>query len=164
VLSTGSDGILNYVNPAALQLCHDLRLKRVEDILPDTHNELVRTCVNTGKPLKYECTIDRHTLVWSYLPTGSSNLIYIYGHDVTEYRPEAVLGQLNNILIRLYDLTRAEARLTEQLVNGVSLKQASEELGIAISTARSQLKCVFRKTGTARQSELIRCILMGPTA
>ena len=37
-----------------------------------------------------------------------------------------------------------------------------EELGIQLSTARGVLRAVFRKTGTHRQSSLVRLILSGP--
>jgi DNA-binding CsgD family transcriptional regulator len=65
-------------------------------------------------------------------------------------------------LQHLYDLTPAEARLAHLLVSGNDLKQAAEELRVGISTVRSQLKSIFAKTNTSRQSDLIRRLLMGP--
>jgi hypothetical protein len=38
---------------------------------------------------------------------------------------------------------------------GTSLEQAAQELNISTETARSQLKAVFAKTDTHRQSELV---------
>jgi DNA-binding CsgD family transcriptional regulator len=52
-------------------------------------------------------------------------------------------------------LTSAEGRLVAQLVEGRELGEAAEWLGISIHTARSQLKSVFAKTGTHRQTELV---------
>lgn len=48
-----------------------------------------------------------------------------------------------------FSLTPAEIRLS------ISLREAASEFGIAEGTARHQLKSIFRKTGTSRQSELI---------
>ncbi|WP_169775802.1 helix-turn-helix transcriptional regulator, partial [Escherichia coli] len=50
----------------------------------------------------------------------------------------------------------AEARLAARLKEGLSLKEAAEELGIAVNTARNQVKSVFEKLGVNRQSDLIR--------
>jgi len=64
-------------------------------------------------------------------------------------------------LIRRYNLTKAEAGLTNCLARGLTLQESSVTLGIAITTARSQLRSVFRKTGTRRQTELLIKILPG---
>ena len=53
-------------------------------------------------------------------------------------------------------LTPAEARLAARLRFGLSLKEASEELGISVNTARNQLKSVFDKLGVNRQADLVR--------
>ncbi|BCH33831.1 hypothetical protein MesoLjLc_57610 [Mesorhizobium sp. L-8-10] len=54
-----------------------------------------------------------------------------------------------------FNLTPAEIKVALALNRGISLRQAAAELGIAEGTARQQLKSIFRKTGTSRQSELI---------
>jgi len=66
-------------------------------------------------------------------------------------------------LQQLYGLTPAEARLAQLLASGSSLKEASEQLKVAVSTVRSQLNSVFAKTNTNRQSELMQLLLMSPT-
>lgn len=58
-----------------------------------------------------------------------------------------------------WDLTAAEARLAAQLATSPSLKAAAREIGIAVSTARSQLNAVFAKTGAGRQAELVAMLL-----
>ena len=65
-------------------------------------------------------------------------------------------------LAQFYGLTPAEARLAEQLLAGASIKEAAEQLQVAERTARWTLGQVFTKTGTRRQSELIRLVLSGP--
>ena len=53
-------------------------------------------------------------------------------------------------------LTPAEARLAVRLRFGLSLKEAAEDLGISVNTARNQLRNVFDKLGVNRQSDLVR--------
>lgn len=104
VLSSGLDGLPQYINPAALRLCDDLKLKSIEKLLPDTHNELVKACLNTSMVLECEHKVDGHIFLWSYLPANSNNVVFIYGNDITKYRPEAVLESLNDTLIHLYEI------------------------------------------------------------
>jgi DNA-binding CsgD family transcriptional regulator len=54
----------------------------------------------------------------------------------------------------VFRLTAAEARLACALASGESLERICDTLGIGKETARTQLKNIFSKTGTHRQSEL----------
>jgi DNA-binding CsgD family transcriptional regulator len=65
------------------------------------------------------------------------------------------------LLQRLYGLSRAESRLFQELVGGGRLEHVAERLGLKKESARTVLKTIFRKTGTHRQTELIRLGLMG---
>lgn len=60
----------------------------------------------------------------------------------------------SSVISQAFGLTPAEARLASLIATGVSPERAAEELGIARETARNQLKAVFAKTSTHRQSEL----------
>jgi len=66
-------------------------------------------------------------------------------------------------LRQLYGLTQAEARLAQLLLEGFDLKESAEQLHVLVSTVRSQLKSIFAKTETNRQSELLRLLLLGPS-
>lgn len=59
------------------------------------------------------------------------------------------------LLTATFGLTPAEARLAAALADGKRLDSAAEELGVARWAVRTQLKSVFAKTGTHRQSELV---------
>jgi DNA-binding CsgD family transcriptional regulator len=59
------------------------------------------------------------------------------------------------ILTRAFGLTPAEARLASITAEGLSPERAAEALGISRLTARNQLKAIFAKTDTHRQSELV---------
>jgi DNA-binding CsgD family transcriptional regulator len=67
--------------------------------------------------------------------------------------PKLATGPL--LLARAFGLTPAEARLAALIAQGNSTEQAAEQLGIARVTARNQLRAVFAKTDTHRQSELV---------
>jgi DNA-binding CsgD family transcriptional regulator/PAS domain-containing protein len=67
-------------------------------------------------------------------------------------------------LVTLYRITPAEARLAARLAALRTVEEASDDLGIAVSTARSQLKSVFAKTGTQSQSELLMMLATGALA
>lgn len=58
-----------------------------------------------------------------------------------------------------YRLTPAEVRLCEMLKRGHSINDAADLLSIKRSTAVSQLKSIFSKTETRRQSALIRVLI-----
>jgi DNA-binding CsgD family transcriptional regulator/PAS domain-containing protein len=62
------------------------------------------------------------------------------------------------LLRKVYDLTPSEARLAAALAEGKRLQEYAEEAGITVNTAKTQLKQVFTKTGSDRQSDLIRNI------
>ncbi len=67
-----------------------------------------------------------------------------------------------NILCELYNLTKAEARLTQLLFQGFSPHDISKINHVKISTIRSQLHNIFEKTSTSSQSDLIKFIALGP--
>jgi DNA-binding CsgD family transcriptional regulator len=65
---------------------------------------------------------------------------------------------------RLYGLSAAERRLLALLVEGETPAGAADRLALSAHTVRTQLKAIFTRTGTCRQSELLRVVLGGPAA
>jgi DNA-binding CsgD family transcriptional regulator len=59
------------------------------------------------------------------------------------------------LLSKIFGLTPAESRLASALTDGGTLLEAAKGLNISWETARTQLKAVFLKTDTHRQSELV---------
>lgn len=76
--------------------------------------------------------------------------------------PEQKEAAPADVLVRLYSLTRAEAKLAGKLLEGKELTEAAAELGVTMNTARTHLKRVFDKTGMQRQADLVRLLLRGP--
>jgi DNA-binding CsgD family transcriptional regulator len=66
------------------------------------------------------------------------------------------------LLAKVYGFTRCEASLAHLLARGLTITQASRARGISPHTARHHLRRVFDKTGTKRQAELVRVLLLGP--
>lgn len=94
-----------------------------------------------------------------------------FGFDVPNASAAIFLGSAEQQLEfsleglnRLYGLTRAEARLATALANGHSMEKIAEQFGVSKHTVRSQLKSCFRKTGTSRQTELVKLMLCTPAA
>jgi DNA-binding CsgD family transcriptional regulator len=63
----------------------------------------------------------------------------------------------------LFGLTRAEHRLLKLLFDGMSLASAATSLGVARTTARTHLQRIFDKTGSRRQSDLVRLVALAQT-
>lgn len=78
--------------------------------------------------------------------------------------PAAVAPGLGARLGGLFGLTPAEAALVADLLADLAPAEIGERRGVAISTVRSQLRSIFAKTGTTRQSELMnlvnRCLML----
>jgi DNA-binding CsgD family transcriptional regulator len=63
------------------------------------------------------------------------------------------------ILAKTFGLTPSEAKLACIIARGAPPNVAAQELNISRETARNQLKSVFAKTDTHRQSELVALLL-----
>jgi DNA-binding CsgD family transcriptional regulator len=79
---------------------------------------------------------------------GARALLTLTPLGPKEPAPQALLAQA-------FALTPAEARIAVIIAQGASPEHAAEVLAISRETARNQLKAVFAKTGTHRQSELV---------
>ncbi len=66
------------------------------------------------------------------------------------------------VIQELFDLTPAEADVGALLSLGNSLDEIATLRHVALSTVRSQLRTLLSKTGTARQSDLVRRLLTLP--
>jgi DNA-binding CsgD family transcriptional regulator len=62
------------------------------------------------------------------------------------------------MLATKYKLTASEVRVLDAVVKVGSVKAIAEMLGISQATVKTHLQHLFRKTGTSRQSDLIRLV------
>jgi DNA-binding CsgD family transcriptional regulator/PAS domain-containing protein len=97
-----------------------------------------------------------HLLMKSITPPegGSDTGVAIFLSDHNLHRNVAI-----EPFARLYQISRAEMALVTELLEGAAITEAAEALEISENTARAQLRSVFAKTGTHRQTELTRLVL-----
>jgi len=101
------------------------------------------------------------------------------GICLSALRPEEVMGAFGNTLLlmvvfhdtvntatpdpfmlaEVFDLTPAEVQVAMAISEGHSLEDIARQRNVAIETIRAQLKTVFSKTQTNRQSDLVRRLL-----
>lgn len=72
--------------------------------------------------------------------------------------------QLEEVLNQVYDLTPAESRVVSKLMDNPDVESTAKALHISVSTVRTHLKHIYRKTETNRQSALFHKIVTGPVA
>lgn len=60
-----------------------------------------------------------------------------------------------DLLVSLFDLTPAEARVAHKIAAGATVETIAETLGVSRETVRSQLKAALAKVGLTRQAELV---------
>lgn len=85
---------------------------------------------------------------------GGRRLVVVHVLD-----PERRSKPQQKVLTALFDLTPAEARLATALAEGRTPAACAARFGVAITTIRTQLRALFRKTGTKRQSDLVRVLV-----
>lgn len=76
--------------------------------------------------------------------------------------PEENYNIAEETVLHFFDLTPAEARLLVALANGSSLSEVSASHQVTVNTLKTQLNHIFRKTGTNRQSDLIKLVFSTP--
>jgi len=99
------------------------------------------------------------TPIHSSLPGSSAQLAaLVFVSDPTS-RPQSRAVTLR----ALYALTPAEARVADLLLQGREMQEVANGLGLTLETARFHTKRVLSKTGTRRQTELMRLMLSLPS-
>ncbi|OQP87742.1 hypothetical protein BTR14_04050 [Rhizobium rhizosphaerae] len=75
---------------------------------------------------------------------------------ITPLKRQAAVS--TDILRGLFDLTPAEARIGQSLVEGATIKETADSFGIAVETARSHVKSILAKSGMSRQGDFVAAI------
>jgi DNA-binding CsgD family transcriptional regulator len=95
--------------------------------------------------------------------TGEMRELFDGGFAVLALTAVAPASAPDAALIKgLFDLTAAEARVASGVAEGLSLDQIAKRHGVAVGTVRSQVKAVFAKTGSSRQSHLAALLAAQP--
>jgi DNA-binding CsgD family transcriptional regulator/PAS domain-containing protein len=64
----------------------------------------------------------------------------------------------HEVLATLYDLTPSEARVMLQIGSGQTVSEIAATIGVSENTIKTHLGRVFSKTGSARQSDIVRIV------
>lgn len=113
--------------------------------------ELVGTCLRHHSPK--EALIDASDDTWfasTTLVVGKPNLALLRLTALHHCN-----STIRHRLEHLYGLTRAEAELTAYLTQGDSLEEIASTRRVKLETVRTQLRTIYKKTGTHRQGELV---------
>jgi integral membrane sensor domain MASE1/DNA-binding CsgD family transcriptional regulator len=78
----------------------------------------------------------------------------IFMQDPIEMPPSAA-----EAFAQLYRLTGSELRMLLAMAPGLSVKEAAKMLGVCENTAKTHLQHIYSKTGTSKQTELIRLFM-----
>jgi DNA-binding CsgD family transcriptional regulator len=76
--------------------------------------------------------------------------------------PSARANPQRALLVEAFELTPAEADLAIDLLAGLSVREIAVASERSIATVRTHLASLLAKTGTARQSELVRLLMRLP--
>ncbi len=116
-------------------------------LLPISAREGIRCLVSPlhGNPLAQQFTDNRQPLA------------IIYFQD-----PRAEVYIDLECLMQLYGLSEAESRVAAGISRGLGPQQVADTYQLSVHTVRTQLKSIFYKTRTTRQSELAKEILTSP--
>lgn len=76
--------------------------------------------------------------------------------------PEAPVNLPDDILRSLYNLTPAQTEVANGLLTGYTLQEIASLRQVSVGTVRHQLKSILHKTGTTRQSDLVRLLMALP--
>lgn len=101
--------------------------------------------------------LGRDRWLHTWLPGGVS------AHTLLMIRPiGAQMALTPTLLVQVFGLTGAEARLAHALAAGDSLDECAQRFCVSINTVRTQLRGVLSKTGCKRQVDLMRLLMSLP--
>lgn len=126
------------------------------------HQGVIKACAEYGRVasiVRVQSRAFAHFFLLKIIPLGISMFQKLGGDPsaliVIEGAPrKASAADLQCI----FGLTAAEAELLSLLSLGYSVEQCAQHRGVRISTARTQVRAIFSKTGVSRQSELMRLL------
>lgn len=96
------------------------------------------------------------------LPSGEADQSCAPAVALFLSNPERNSRAPETLLMDLFGLTPAEARVAGALANGARSVDVAEELSVSQTTIAFHMRNLFQKTGTNRQADLVALILTGP--
>jgi DNA-binding CsgD family transcriptional regulator/PAS domain-containing protein len=123
--------------------------RRLRELIERVFSSGTQAVLSVGRSNEQRSLI---ILVFPFTPTTPVNslpcgVVFISDPDRTE---EPTVG----VLRQVFGLTYREAQTAVAVARGQGLQTAADSMGVALTTARSQLQQVFAKTGTRHQAQL----------
>jgi DNA-binding CsgD family transcriptional regulator/PAS domain-containing protein len=129
-----------------------------------TSNRRDRPEVSPGGAMMISQPADGTRLQVTVIPAPEQNLVTESESCAVMFvsAPGSSQASRATVLRQLYRLTPTECRLADLLLEGLDVRDAAGRLAITLETARFHVKRVLAKTGTRRQTELMRLMLSLP--
>jgi DNA-binding CsgD family transcriptional regulator len=136
-------------------------------------SEVIRELTEAGQAERSDTT---HVVIAAHRPSGKQPLImfvlnpvFPLGHTtglvptvpIVFWEHEGLCDAEQPFLYGIWGLTPAECRFANLLMEGLSLVDCCEHLGICRATGAFHLKNLFKKTGARRQIELLSILFRG---
>lgn len=122
----------------------------------DTEQPFSEALLLPGKDGQPQCVVHVAPLGSSgaFVPMANTARAIVFIYDVRQASsvPES-------LLCKLFAMTPAEARAALQLTHGGSMNAMASRLGVSVNTFKTQLKAAYLKSGTHRQSDLLKLLL-----
>lgn len=160
---------VHFANQKALQILNSAKGILIQSSLIKANNAMEQHILTkqVNKVINGMITTPMH------LGTGSARLLLVLSPFMVSARPFALMlakptdvpneeDFQHEAFSKAFNLTKAEGRLANALGRGETIDNFACRTGIALTTARNQLRAVFHKTGTSRQVELVRLFCRFP--
>jgi DNA-binding CsgD family transcriptional regulator len=175
----GEGRITNLSEPAKHLLDQEdgirIQASRLEATYPAENGKLQRMLVLANQVCEHPYQPNDNTLLLSR-KSGKKPLQlvvfpFISSGSLVEDRPQVLVflsdpsskpASRAAVLRALYGLSPTESRLADLLLQGFEVREAADHLRTTLETARFHLKRVLAKTGSRRQTELMRLMLSLP--
>lgn len=150
LLMLRSDDSIGWMNESAKQLFADGDLELLFRFLRE--REASRLTTASGKVVM----VTRIPLELPSLDKLGKSITAAIMLTLLEERP---VTPRPGVLQLLFGLTPAEARVAVAITSGSTIRETAEDLCVAESTVRSQLRAAFGKLGVRRQAELVQRVI-----
>ena len=175
MLIVDSQGKVNYANAHLLDLLETkikgLAIKNGQLVATTLHrkeklNEFIQAATRPH-PVKNAMFLNEENQAWQIFITPLPPTLSLT-NNVSTLLALILISNANdhfselNMMGKLYDLSPAELRVASALVAGKSPLEYANEVGLTMNTVRTQLKNLYSKTYTHRQSELVALLSKTP--
>lgn len=141
---------------ARLRIAAFDRLEAVDRSVDEMLRRALKDELPVVRSLPIPATTEEPALIVHVMPVRkAANDIFARSSAVIVVTPvTAPDAPLTGVISGLFDLTTAEARVAGGIAAGLTVQQIADGSAVSPQTVRTQLKTVFSKTGTTRQTDL----------